>query len=126
MAKNADLKAVVNSQAKKITELEMEYADLKHEKESITTGYWKMSDKHKMYTEKVERENAELVESHAMKLAKLRGDLDLETRSYTEYCLNVRRWLHELHNTVASSFDEVKAQCLPFPDRGAKIEEMID
>jgi hypothetical protein len=45
--------------------------------------------------------------------------LDLETSSYTEY-------LHELHEAVASSFDEVKAQCLPFPDKGAKVEEMID
>jgi hypothetical protein len=27
---------------------------------------------------------------------------------------------------VASSFDEVQAQCLPFPDKGAKVEEMID
>jgi hypothetical protein len=45
------------------------------------------------------------VESYAMKLAKLRGDLDLETCIYTKYRLNIRRWLHELHNTVASSFD---------------------
>jgi hypothetical protein len=66
------------------------------------------------------------MESHAKKLAKLRGDFDLETHSYMEYCLNVYRRLRELHNTVASSFDEVKTQCLPFPDRGVKIEEMID
>jgi hypothetical protein len=52
--------------------------------------------------------------------------LDLETHSYTEYRQNVRRRLHELQETVASSFDEVKAQCLPFPDKGAKIEEMVD
>jgi hypothetical protein len=25
-----------------------------------------------------------------------------------------------------ASFDEVKAQCLPFPDKGAKVEQMID
>jgi hypothetical protein len=52
--------------------------------------------------------------------------LNLETRSYTEYLQNVRRRLCELHETVASSFDEVKAQCLPFPDKGMKVEEMID
>jgi hypothetical protein len=38
----------------------------------------------------------------------------------------VRRWLREIHETFASSFDEVQAQCLPFPDKGAKVEEMID
>jgi hypothetical protein len=43
-----------------------------------------------------------------------------------EYCQIVRRQLHELHETVASSFDEVQAQCLPFPDKGVKVEEMID
>jgi hypothetical protein len=68
----------------------------------------------------------ELVETQATELAKLRGDLDLETRSYTKYCLNVRHRLRELHETVASSFDEVKAWCLPFLDRGVNIEEMID
>jgi hypothetical protein len=43
-----------------------------------------------------------------------------------EYCQIVRCQLHELHETVASSFDEVQAQCLPFPDKGVKVEEMID
>jgi hypothetical protein len=45
---------------------------------------------------------------------------------YTEYHQNVHRRLRELHETVASSFYEVKAQCLPFPDKGTNIEEMID
>jgi hypothetical protein len=54
-------------------------------------------------------------------LESLDEDLDLETHSYTA-C----RWLHELHDTVASSFDKVKAQCLSFPDKGGKVEEMID
>jgi hypothetical protein len=27
---------------------------------------------------------------------------------------------------VTSSFDEVQAQCLPFLDKGVKVEEMID
>jgi hypothetical protein len=31
-----------------------------------------------------------------------------------------------LHEAVASSFEEVKAQCLPFPNKGVKVEEMID
>jgi hypothetical protein len=38
----------------------------------------------------------------------------------------MHRRLRELHETVASSFDEVKAQCLPFPNKGAMVEEMID
>jgi hypothetical protein len=61
-----------------------------------------------------------------VELAKLRGDLDLETCSYMEYCQTIRRQLHELHETVALSFDEVKVQCLPFLGKGVKVEEMID
>jgi hypothetical protein len=38
----------------------------------------------------------------------------------------MHRWLRELHEMVSSSFDEVKAQCLPFSGKGAKVEEMID
>jgi hypothetical protein len=38
----------------------------------------------------------------------------------------VRYRLCELHKAVTSSFKEVKAQYLPFPDKGAKVEEMID
>jgi hypothetical protein len=125
-AKNAELEALVNSQAEKITKLETVYADQKREKESITAGYWRPLDKHKTFTENTEQEKTELVETHATELAKLRGDLDLETHSYTEYRLNVHRWLCELHKIVASSFDEVKPQYLPFPGRGTKIEEMTD
>jgi hypothetical protein len=47
-------------------------------------------------------------------------------RSYIEYCQTVHRRLHQLHETVASSFDEAQTQYLPFPDKGAKVEEMID
>jgi hypothetical protein len=37
------------------------------------------------------------------------------------------RWRQcELHKTVASSFGEVKVQCLSFPGKGVKVEEMID
>jgi hypothetical protein len=67
-----------------------------------------------------------LADAHAPEVAKLRGDLDLEMRNYTEYRQTVCRRLHELHETVALSFDEVQAQCLPLPDKGAKVEEMID
>jgi hypothetical protein len=42
-------------------------------------------------------------------VAKLHGDLDLETRSYTEYRQTMRRQLRELHETMNSSFDEVQA-----------------
>jgi hypothetical protein len=84
--------------------------------ESITTGYWRLSDKHKMFAEKAKQEK--------MELARLRGDMDLETHSYIEYWLNVRRRLHDLHE-VALLFDEVKAWCLPFLGRGTKIEEVI-
>jgi hypothetical protein len=49
--------------------------------------------------------------------------LDLETHSYTEYHQTVR---HRLHDEVASLFEEVKVQFLPFRDKGAKVEEMID
>jgi hypothetical protein len=66
------------------------------------------------------------VEAHAVEIAKLHVDLDLETHSYTEYRQNVRCRLHRLHEAVASSFEEVKAQCLPFPNKGVKVEEMID
>jgi hypothetical protein len=63
---------------------------------------------------------------HAIELAKLCGDLDLDTHSYTEYHQTMHHRLWKLHETVASSFDEVKTQCLPLPDKGMKIEEMID
>jgi hypothetical protein len=37
----------------------------------------------------------------------------------------MRRELRQLHETIVSSFGEVKAQCLPFPGKGAKVEEML-
>jgi hypothetical protein len=85
-----------------------------------------LSEKHKSLNEKAEQEKEKLAEAHAVELANLRGDLDLVTHSYTEYRQTVCRWLRELHETVASSFDEVKAQCLPFPSKGEKVEDMID
>jgi hypothetical protein len=53
-------------------------------------------------------------------------ELNEETRSYTNYHLNVRHHLHELHEVAASSFKEVKARCLPVPARGMKVEEITD
>jgi hypothetical protein len=85
-----------------------------------------LPEKHKSLGEKAEQDMAKLVEAHVTELTKLYIDLDLETWSYIEYCQNVYRQLHELHRTAASSFDEVKVQCLPFPDKGTKVEEMID
>jgi hypothetical protein len=52
--------------------------------------------------------------------------LNEETQNYTDYCLNVRCRLYKLHEAVASSFEEVKARCLPVLARGVKVEEMID
>jgi hypothetical protein len=61
-----------------------------------------------------------------MEFPKLRGDLDLETRSYTEYHQSVGRWLHKLHETMVSLFNEIQVRCLPFPSRGVKMEEMFE
>jgi predicted nuclease with TOPRIM domain len=108
-ARNVELEAVVNSQAERIAELETVYADMKCEKESITAGYRRLSDKHKTLIEKAEREKAKLIEAHATKLAMLQGDLDLETRIYTDYHQSVRCWLRELQETVALSFNEIQA-----------------
>jgi hypothetical protein len=109
-----------------IAELLMLYADLKHEKDNVTAGYRRLVEKHNAFTVKAEQEKTELVKTHAVELSKLHGDLDMETRSYTEYRQNLRHRLRELHEMVASSFDEVNVQCLPFPGKGVKIEEMID
>jgi hypothetical protein len=85
-----------------------------------------LAEKHKSLTERAEHEKAKLAEAHAVEITKLREDLDLETHSDTEYRHTIRRWLHDLHEVVASSFEEVKAQCLPFPNQGTEVDEMID
>jgi hypothetical protein len=92
----------------------------------VTIGYRRLVAKHDAFVEKVEQEKAKLVEAHAAEVSKLCGDLDLEMRIYTEYLQTVWHRLRKLHETVASSFDEVQAQCLSFLDKGAKVEEMID
>jgi hypothetical protein len=57
---------------------------------------------------------------------KIQEELNEETQNYTDYRLNVRRCLCELHEVVASSFEEVKVRCLPIPTKGVKVEEMIN
>jgi chromosome segregation ATPase len=44
MAKFIELELVVNSQSKKIAELETVYADLKREKEGVASSYWRLFD----------------------------------------------------------------------------------
>jgi hypothetical protein len=95
-------------------------------KDKVTDCYRRLAEKHKSLAEKSEHDKTKLVEAHADGLTNLRADFDLETHSYTEYHQNVRRRLCELHEVVGSSFEEVKAQGLPFPDKGVKEEEMID
>jgi predicted transcriptional regulator len=117
-AKNAELEMLVKSQAVMIPELETAYANLRHEKENVIASYRRLAGKHNAFTEKTGQEKTKLAGAHAVELAKIHDDLDLGTRSYTKCCHTVCRKLHELHKTVASSFDEVKAQCLPFPGKG--------
>jgi hypothetical protein len=57
---------------------------------------------------------------------KIQEELNEETRNYTDYRMNVHRCLHELHELVASSFEEVKDRYIPVPARSTKVEEMID
>jgi uncharacterized coiled-coil protein SlyX len=52
MAKIAELEVVTRSQAHKITELEATCADLKHEKDKVTDGYRRMSEKCKALAER--------------------------------------------------------------------------
>jgi uncharacterized coiled-coil protein SlyX len=52
MAKIAELEVVTRSQAHKITELEATRADLKHEKDKVTDGYQRMSEKCKALAER--------------------------------------------------------------------------
>jgi uncharacterized coiled-coil protein SlyX len=126
MAKIVELEVVMRSQADKIAELEATCANLKREKDKVTDGYRRLSEKHKALVERAEQDKTKLAEANAVELTKLHGNMDMEKHSYTEYHQTVHRRLRELHETVASSFDEVKAQCLPFPDKGSKVEEMVD
>jgi hypothetical protein len=64
VVKNVELEVVMRSQAKKITELEMAYADLKCQKDNVTTGYRRLAAKHDAFTEKAEQEKTKLAEAH--------------------------------------------------------------
>jgi hypothetical protein len=59
------------------------------------------------------------VEAHAAELTMLREDLDLETRSYTEYHQTVRRRLCKLHEMVVmveEMIDSVVGEVKVVPD----------
>jgi uncharacterized coiled-coil protein SlyX len=118
LAKNMELEVVTRSQADEIAELEATCADLMHGKDKLTDGYQRLVEKHKS----LEQDMVKLAEVDASELTKLHDDLDLEMRSYTEHRQNVRCRLRKLLEIVASSFDEVKAQCMPFPNKGVKVE----
>jgi hypothetical protein len=53
-AKNAELEVLMKSHAESITKLETAYADLKHEKDNVTSGHRRLSAKHIAFTVKVE------------------------------------------------------------------------
>jgi hypothetical protein len=91
----------------------------------VADGYQRLSAKHKTLAEAMEQDKVELVSAQT-ELEKLHDDLDLETRSYTEYHQAVHDRLLDLQRTVASYFGEVKVQCLPFSMKGMPMEEMID
>jgi hypothetical protein len=101
-------------------------ADFRCKKDKVTDGYRRLAEKYKSLTERAEHEKAKLAEAHVAEVTKLHEDLDLEAQSYNKYRQTIRRWLRDLHEAVRSSFEEVKAQCLPFSDKGAKVGEMIN
>jgi hypothetical protein len=78
----------VKLQAQKIVELKVACIDLKREKENVTAGYQRLSEKHKRLVEKVDQEKAELAEAHATELGRVHEELDKETQDYTDYRLN--------------------------------------
>jgi hypothetical protein len=71
IAKNVELEVLVKSQAEKIAKLEAAYANLKREKENVTTSYQRLTVKHDAFVVKVEQEKAKLVEAHAAEVTKL-------------------------------------------------------
>jgi hypothetical protein len=54
--KNTKMEALVKAQPKKLAELEATCAGLKQEKENLTVGYRRLSDKHKALVAKAEQE----------------------------------------------------------------------
>jgi uncharacterized coiled-coil protein SlyX len=97
LAKMVELEGVMKSQSDKITELEAAHVDLKRERDNLHVGYRKILEKHKAHNEKAKQVKAKHAEVHAVELAKLHEDLDLETCSYIEYRQTVCHRLHKLH-----------------------------
>jgi hypothetical protein len=126
VGKIAEQEQVPRSQADRIMELEATCANFRRGKDKVTDGEQRLAEKYKSLTERAEHEKAKLAEAHATEVTQLHEDLDIEARSYIEYHLTIRRRLRDLHEAVASSFEKIKAQCMPFHDKGMKIEEMID
>jgi hypothetical protein len=62
-AKSAELEVVARSQVERIAELETACTNLKHEMESVTAGYRRLSEKHKAFIEKTEHEKWSLQKS---------------------------------------------------------------
>jgi phage host-nuclease inhibitor protein Gam len=79
----------------------------------VTDGYRRLVEKHKSLTERAEHEKTKLVEAYATEVTKLHADLDLETRSYTEYCQTVRRRLHDLHEALPHHLRKSKRNVCP-------------
>jgi hypothetical protein len=61
VAKITELEVVMRSQADKIVELEAAYVDLKHEKDNVTVGYQRLSEKHKALAKMSKQDKTKLV-----------------------------------------------------------------
>jgi uncharacterized coiled-coil protein SlyX len=85
VAKIAELEQVAQSQADRIAELEVTYANFKRKRDKVTDDYWRLVEKHKSLTERAEHEKTNLLEAHAIEVTKLCTELDLENQSSTEY-----------------------------------------
>jgi hypothetical protein len=58
---------------------------LKLEKENVTAGCLRHSEKHKRFGEKIEQEKVEIVEAHATALVGVKDELAKETQDYMDY-----------------------------------------
>jgi hypothetical protein len=99
-----ELEVLARSQVKKIAELETACANLKLKKESVATGYRRLSEKHRMFVEKAKREKAELIETHATELLDVREiwiwkpvAIQSTVRMFAIGSVNfMKLWLHHL------------------------------
>jgi hypothetical protein len=60
-----------------------------------------------------------VTEVHAAQLGEVEQKLAKETQDYTDYHLNVRHDLRELHEVLKASFREAGACCILFPAKNA-------